>query len=67
MGNLQLTLTDGRAVGDAIAFRTRWLPEEIPARIDVVYTLAASTWNGRRRLQLRVKDLRPSQAQQHPS
>ena len=67
MGNLQLTLTDGRAVGDAIAFRTRWLPEEIPARIDIVYTLAASTWNGRKRLQLRVKDLRPSQVQEQPS
>jgi len=65
--HLQLALSDGKAVWDAIAFRTRWLPEEVPPRIDVVYTLAASTWNGRKRLQLRVKDLRPSQVQEQPS
>jgi single-stranded-DNA-specific exonuclease len=54
---LKLKLSDGRAVWDAVAFQgiTR---EQLTPRIDVAYTLQSRVWNGQRRLELTVKDLR---------
>lgn len=58
--HLKLTLSDGSAVWDAIAFRQgNWIGN-LPERIDVVYQLEARTWNGESRLQLNVKDIRPT-------
>jgi single-stranded-DNA-specific exonuclease len=68
--HLKLTLSDGQIAWDAIAFRQgSWLGDSTrlagssdrPQRIDVVYQLEARTWNGEARLQLNVKDLRPSE------
>ena len=59
--HLKLTLSDGQFVIDAIAFRQgSWL-NQLPPRIDVAYQLEAQTWNGRTRLQLNVKDIKPTQ------
>jgi single-stranded-DNA-specific exonuclease len=57
--HLKLTLSDGRAVWDAIAFRQGGWAGKLPHRIDVVYTLEVNEWNEEKRLQLNVKDLRP--------
>ena len=61
--HLKLVLRDSRgAVWDAIWFRQGRRLDEVPGRVDVAYTLDANEWNGRRRLQLHVQDLRPAQA-----
>jgi len=58
--HLKLALSDGRGAWDAIAFRQgRWVGK-LSDYIDVVYSLEINEWNGRKRLQLNVKDLRPS-------
>lgn len=62
--HLALTLTDGTLVWDAIAFRQKDLYSQLvdlPKPIDLVYCLASKTWQGEPRLQLEVKDLRPSE------
>ena len=59
--HLKLVLRDGKGEArDAIWFRQGHLIDEVPGRVDVVYTLDANEWNGRRRLQLHVQDLRPA-------
>jgi single-stranded-DNA-specific exonuclease len=57
--HLKMTLSHGRTVWDAIAFRQGGWAEKLSRRIDVVYTLAVNEWNEEKRLQLNVKDLRP--------
>ncbi|MCX7839667.1 MAG: single-stranded-DNA-specific exonuclease RecJ [Anaerolineae bacterium] len=58
--HLKLLLSDGNAVWDAIAFRqASWLGQ-LPARIDIAYQLDARTWNGETRLQLNIKDIKPT-------
>jgi single-stranded-DNA-specific exonuclease len=57
--HLKMTLSDGRTVWDAIAFRQGGWAGKLPRRIDVVYTLEVNEWNEEKRLQLNVKDLRP--------
>jgi len=59
--HLKLLLSDGQAVWDAIAFRQgSWLGN-LPPRIDVAYQSEARTWNGEARLQLNVKDIKPTE------
>lgn len=60
-GHLKLLLSDGQIVWDAIAFRQGDWAVKMPKQIDVVYELDASVWNGKARLQLNVKDLKPSE------
>lgn len=58
--HLKITLSDGRARWEAIAFRqAHWL-SQLPRHIDVAYYLELNRWNGREQLQLNVRDLRPS-------
>jgi single-stranded-DNA-specific exonuclease len=59
-GHLKLTLSDGQRIWDAIAFRQGQWASQLPPRIDVIYALEINEWNGRKQLQLNVKDLRPS-------
>ncbi len=61
-GHLKLTLSDGVAVWDAIAFRQGEWAERMPQRIDVAYCLEANMWNDQQRLQLNVQDLRPAES-----
>jgi single-stranded-DNA-specific exonuclease len=59
--HLKLGLRDGRGVfWDAVFFRHGHLLDEVPGRVDVAYTLEANVWNGEKRLQLNVQDLRGS-------
>lgn len=58
--HLKLTLSDGPILMDAIAFRQgSWL-EQLPPHIDVAYQLEAQVWNGKPRLQLNIKDIKPA-------
>jgi single-stranded-DNA-specific exonuclease len=58
--HLKLMLSDGQIVWDAIAFRQGSRIGNLPQRIDVAYQLDARTWNGETRLQLNVKDIKPT-------
>jgi len=58
--HLKLALSDGQTRWDAIAFRQGQWAGQLPPRVDVVYSLEINEWRGERRLQLNVKDLRPS-------
>ena len=58
--HLKLMLSDGQVVWDAIAFRQGSWMGNLPQRIDVAYQLDARTWNGETRLQLNVKDIKPT-------
>jgi single-stranded-DNA-specific exonuclease len=60
--SLMMKLSDGVAVWDAIAFRQSIRPEQVPARIDMVYTMQTDVWKGRRRMRLVVKDMRPAES-----
>ena len=61
--SLKLKLSDGVAVWDAFAFRQGIQPEQVPERIDVVYTMQSDVWNNEKRMRLVVKDLRPADKQ----
>ncbi|MDW8325611.1 MAG: single-stranded-DNA-specific exonuclease RecJ [Anaerolineales bacterium] len=58
--HLKLTLTDGRLTCDAIAFQQGYWYDCLPTFVDVAYSLEINEWNGEQRLQMNVKDLRPS-------
>ena len=56
--HLKLMLRDGRGVAwDAMYFQRGDLASQLPARVDVAYTLSANLWNGKKQLQLLVEDL----------
>ena len=59
--HLRLGLHDGRQIWNAIAFRQGYWADrlEISQPVDVVYNLEFNEWQGERRLQLNIKDLRP--------
>ena len=59
--HLKLTLEDDRgAIFDSIGFRLGHLRDTLPARVDVLYHLEANEWNGKRALQLNLKDIKAS-------
>ncbi|MFC2042574.1 single-stranded-DNA-specific exonuclease RecJ [Chloroflexota bacterium] len=58
--HLKLTLTDGTITFDAIAFRQGHWNAQMPGSIDVIYTFEVNEFNGRRTLQLNIKDLKPA-------
>ncbi len=64
--HLRLVLNDGRQNWGAIAFRQgHWADKlRISQPIDAVYSLEFNEWNGEQRMQLNIKDLRPSQSGQ---
>lgn len=61
--HLRLILHDGRQDWSAIGFRQgEWAGKLNSSQpVDVVYSLEFNEWNGQRRMQLNIKDLRPSQ------
>jgi single-stranded-DNA-specific exonuclease len=66
--HLKLTVRDPRAFGpgsgqewEAIAFRHGHWYGRLPPTIDLAYTLECNEFNGARRLQLNVKDIRPAE------
>lgn len=59
--HLKLTLSDdGVNQIEAIAFRLGELAESLPEYVDVAYQLEVDQWNGNRRLQCNVQDIRPA-------
>ena len=57
--HLKLALRDSRGVfWDAVFFRHGHLMADLPDRIDLAYTLEVNVWNGQKRLQLNIQDLR---------
>ena len=59
--HLRLLLSDGRAVWDGIGFGLGGWAGQLGDWVDIVYTIEVNEWNGERRLQLNVQDLRPSE------
>ena len=55
--HLKLTVADGDAKLDAIAFRLGHLKPDLPARVDLLYSFEINEWQGRKSLQLNVKDI----------
>jgi single-stranded-DNA-specific exonuclease len=60
--HLKLVLHDGKQTWDAIAFRQGNWHDHLSTYVDVAYTLEINEWNGRQRLQLNVKDIRPAES-----
>mgnify|MGYP002640703041 CR=1 FL=1 len=56
--HIKLTVTDGKATLDGIAFRLGHLKPDLPAHIDLLYTFEVNEWNGHKSLQLNVKDIK---------
>jgi single-stranded-DNA-specific exonuclease len=58
--HLKLALEQGGVFWDAIAFRQGERLAGLPTLIDLAYSVEINEWEGRRRLQLNVQDLRPA-------
>ena len=59
--HLKLTLEDEHGtIVDSIGFRLGHLKDQLPARVDVLYRLELNEYNGRRSLQLNLKDVKPA-------
>ena len=59
--HLKLTLEDERGASvDAIGFRLGYLKPDLPPRVDLLYRFEANEFNGRRTLQLNLKDVKPA-------
>jgi single-stranded-DNA-specific exonuclease len=56
--HLKLSLTDGRFTFDAIGFRLGDLLPNLPPMVDVLYTFEVNEYNGRKNLQLNLKDIK---------
>ena len=56
--HLKFSVSDGQAWWDAIAFRRGQDAEQLPDRVDLAYQLDMNEWNGRKRLQMIVRDWR---------
>ena len=59
--HLQMEVGDGQHGFRCIAFRQGAWVNRLPRRIDIVFSLGANEWQGRRNLQLQVQDIRPTQ------
>jgi single-stranded-DNA-specific exonuclease len=58
--HLKLAVTDGRITYDAIGFRMgSWLTH-LPQFVDLIYHFESNEYNGQVKLQLNVRDLKPS-------
>jgi single-stranded-DNA-specific exonuclease len=58
--HLKLSVTDGWVTFDAIAFRQGHWAGELPKEIDLLYQFEMNEFNGRRSLQLNVRDIKAS-------
>jgi single-stranded-DNA-specific exonuclease len=57
--HLKLVVTDGRVTFDAIGFRLGFLQPNLPLRVDLLFTFESNEFNGRKSLQLNLKDVKP--------
>jgi len=58
--HLKLAVTDGRITYDVIAFRLGDWFGRLPEQIDILYSFERNVYNGRESLQLKVRDIKPS-------
>jgi len=58
--HLKLSVTDGSITYDAIAFRQGYWQSQMPSKIDILYNFELNEYNGRKELQLNIRDLKPS-------
>jgi single-stranded-DNA-specific exonuclease len=58
--HLRLAVQDGEARFTAVGFGLGEWAAAMPRVVDIAYGLAVNEWNGRRRLELRLKDVRES-------
>jgi single-stranded-DNA-specific exonuclease len=56
--HLKLVVTDGRVTFDAIGFRLGHLQPGLSGRVDILFTFEANEFNGRKSLQLNLKDVK---------
>ena len=56
--HLKLRVSDGKVDMDGIAFRLGHLKPDLPKKIDLLYTFEVNEWQGRKSLQLNVKDIK---------
>lgn len=59
--HLKLSVTDEYSHFDAIAFRLGDLQPSLPVYVDLLFTFEENEFNGRKNLQLKVRDIRPSE------
>jgi single-stranded-DNA-specific exonuclease len=59
--HLKLNVTDGFSQYDAIGFRLGALQSNLPDHVDMVFTFELNEFNGRKNLQLNVRDIKPSE------
>lgn len=59
--HLKLSLSDGRITYDAIAFRQGHWNSHLPEQIDIAFAFEVNEFNGRRMLQLNIKDIKKSE------
>lgn len=59
--HLKLFLRTGDRDWEAVAFNQGYWMNQLPEKIDIVYNFEQNTWNGRQTLQLRVRDIKPSE------
>lgn len=64
--HLKLQLSDGTTTVEAIAFRQGDQLDTLPEIVDVAYTFEVNEWNGTRRVQMNVRDIRPAGADHLP-
>ncbi len=60
--HLKLSVNDGGIVYDAIGFRQGHWKNNLPPRVDLLYSYELNEFNGRVNLQLNIRDLKPSEA-----
>jgi single-stranded-DNA-specific exonuclease len=58
--HLKMTVSDGWISYDAIAFRQGHWISKMPSEIDLMYSFELNEYNGRKSLQLNVRDLKPA-------
>ena len=61
--HLKMTVSDGWITYDAIAFRQGHWHADMPLFIDLLYTFEKNEFNGKENLQLNVRDIKASQAE----
>jgi len=58
--HLKLTLPDGHITFDAIAFKQGYWKDDLTERIDILFEFEINEFNGRKLMQLNIKDIKPS-------
>jgi len=64
--HLRLKFKDGGITFDAIAFRMGYWADQMPQRIDLLYSFEQNFYQGRSSLQLNIKDLKPADQKDEP-